>query len=212
MSVDAIVFEDESLPLITEDGKRDFRFVRGFEDTDNSSMSIVLEARVWGFRRRYSMHIDSESFRLAGKQAVNTVLVPYIGHLLFGKMDTEDAFYNYLNNALESGEISQDLFEQIVNETINRLKSMHAELYDGGLLNRERRANIALVAALAAGALSLTKSKKALNSLAAVTGGFAGAYIVQKYLKTEGVIRKYRITEDTQFLGYYLARSKSQVL
>ena len=104
MPLEAIVLEKRESSKLSIDG-RIFTFVRGFEDTDSNSISIILEESIFGFRRRYSVHTDSEYFyRIVSQNApLETFLSPYFGHLIFGSMDIEDLFYENLNKRLGEG-------------------------------------------------------------------------------------------------------------
>ena len=200
---EGIRLAQRTMPL----GKK-LSFVRGWREQSNGSVRMILEERLFG-RRRYAVTIKLDDIT-SPYMLNNVLLVHYNGHYLFPSMEDEDKFYTYLNHSLREGSIEPEKYELILNELNNRIKILHAQLYDGGMLTREQRMNLAFLSAGIAGVIGIIMAKgknKFLNSLTSAAGSFLGANLAYRYIEKSGVIESLKIKPDDPVVGEYFSKS-----
>ncbi|MBI2650672.1 hypothetical protein HYX04_05180 [Candidatus Woesearchaeota archaeon] len=179
-------------------------FVRGDKIREQNLIRMIVETHTFGFRRRYSVSVSPEKFYTPG--FVEFSGRHHIGHLLFDSIQKEDNFYATLEQALQYELIGEPEYTRIKQKLDDRLKLLHAQIYDGSLLDRRRTLGADLLAAGSAGVVSMLKSSNNVPASIFIAGlAFTAAHLIQKYTKTNAIIRRLHIQADDPDFGPYLA-------
>ena len=179
-------------------------FVRGDRIREQNLMWMIVETRPFGFRRRYSISVSPEEFYTPGFVEISGRY--HIGHLLLDSIQKEDNFYATLEQALQYELIGEPEYTRIKQKLGDRLMLLHAQIYDGSLLDRGRILGADLLTASSAGVVSMLKSSNNVPASIFIAGlAFTAAHLIQKYRKTNAIIQRLRIQADDPDFGRYLA-------
>lgn len=183
-------------------GKRGADFVRGYYDTENDRLDMVVERRGLGFRIRY--RVETTLTHIQQNSPVEVAAQKYLGHLLFPSISEEEKFYHLVYGYFTYGMIDSDGLRMIKDELNSRLRSLHSLRSDGGTFTSTQMFGSSLLVGGLGGLVGVIeqsfKDERGVGKpLLYSAASFLLAYWLHRYIERRQAIRRVHVGSAEEF-------------
>ncbi|KAF0205477.1 MAG: hypothetical protein FD167_5589, partial [bacterium] len=111
--------------------KRGANFVRGYYDSNDGSVDVVVQRREFGLRTRYRVK-TTLTYLQQQEVPIEVTAQIYHGDCIFPSMMEENKFHHLVHEYFTYGRIDSDGLQMIRDELNSKLSLLHSLLSDGG--------------------------------------------------------------------------------